>query len=150
MHSIRSTALVLFLLVAAIQGESFAPSSNNLKDRIRYLLEILGTENEYVRFLSYMKIHPPENNAEMKSLYYEFFSRGSYLADLAQIYAKHFTLDDVNKLIQFYTSPLGKKTLRMNQELNKHMEDLMLTKISDYIFTAMEHGLEIVVPEINK
>ncbi len=84
----------------------------------------------------------------MKNFYNELFSLDSYVSDLIEIYAKHYTLDDVINLINFYSSPLGKKTLRMNQVLNKQMEDLMLTKISDYIFTSAEHGYDIVLPQI--
>jgi hypothetical protein len=52
------------------------------------------------------------------------------------------------ELIKFYSSPLGEKSLQFNNILNQQMEDLMLTKISDYIFTATEHGSTIPLPEI--
>jgi len=149
MHFIRSTLFITALLctISTIQGKSTSSTSNNLKGYVKYLLNIIGVENEYQRFLSFMKIHPPED-IKMKNFYNELFSFDSYLSDLIEIYAKHYTLDDVINLINFYSSPLGKKTLRMNKELNKQMEDLMLTKISDYIFTSAEHGYDIVLPQI--
>jgi hypothetical protein len=149
MHFIRSTLFITALLctISTIQGKPTSSTPNNLKGYIRYLLNIIGFDNEYQRFLSFMKIHPPED-IKMKNFYNELFSLDSYVSDLIEIYAKHYTLDDVINLINFYSSPLGKKTLRMNQVLNKQMEDLMLTKISDYIFTSAEHGYDIVLPQI--
>jgi hypothetical protein len=149
MHFIRSTLIIigLFCTIDGIQGKPNNSSPNNLKGYIKYLLNIIGVENEYARFLSYMKIHPPED-IKMKSFYNELFSFDSYISDLTEIYAKHYTLDEIIQLINFYSSPLGKKNLQINQELSRQMEDLMLTKISDYIFTATEHGFDIVLPEI--
>ena len=150
MHFMRITTLIiaLFFTLSALQETSASPSSNNFKDYVKQLLNIMGVENEYVRFLSYMKVYPPENNIQLKRLYNELFSSDAYIKDLTQIYAKYYTLDDIIKLIHFYSSPLGKKSLQVNQEINKQMEDLMLTKISDYIFTAAEHGFDISLPQI--
>lgn len=105
----------------------------------------MGTENEYTRFLSFMKISPPED-LTMKALYHKYFSLESYTSDLTEIYAKYYTVDEIIQLISFYSSPLGKKNLQFHHELNRQMDDMMLTKISDYIFTAQEHGFDIPLP----
>ena len=147
MHSIGSAILILVLIstIGVSYGKPTSFSSNNIKGYIKYLLNIMGTENEYARFLSYMQIHPPED-IKMKALYNELFSTESYLFDLTEVYEKYYTIDDVMKLIAFYSSPLGKKTLQFNQDLNRQMEDTMLTKISDYIFTSAENGFDIPLP----
>jgi len=150
MYSIRSTTLIIILLLTStfIEGKPTYPSSsNNIKDYIKYLLNINGSENEYIRFLSYLKVHPPKDNMKLKLLYEELFSFDSYISDLTEVYAKYYTLDEIIELIKFYSNSLGKKTIRFNHILNEQMEDLMLTKISDYIFTATEHGLKIPLPE---
>ena len=149
MHFFHSTTLVIVLLctVGIIESKPANLPSNNLKDYIKHLLQIIGVENEYVRFLSYLQVHQPED-AKMKELYDEYFSLDSYLSDLTTVYAKYYTLDDVIKLINFYSSPLGKKTLQINHELNPQMEDMMLNKISDYIFTSTQYGYDIPLPQI--
>jgi len=149
MHFIRSKILIIALLctIGIIQGKPIRSSASNLKAYIKYLLNITGVENEYTRFLSYIKIHPPED-IKMKALYNELFSFDTYVSDLTEIYVKYYTLDDVIQLINFYSSPLGKKTLQLTQELNRQMEDIMLTKISDYIFTLIENGFDVVLPQI--
>ena len=149
MHLTRSLTLIfaVVLTYALIEGKPAHPiSSSNAKDHIKYLLKLIGIENEYARFLSYMKIYPPHDNMAMRALYDELFSFNAYIADAVQVYASYFTLDEIKELIEFYSSPLGKKTIHMTNELNKQMEDTMLTKISDYIFTSAEHGLEITLP----
>lgn len=150
MHFIRSTLFIIALLctIGLIQGKPTSSSSPNIKAYIKYLLTLTGVENEYTRFLSYMKIYPPED-IKMKNLYNTLFSSDSYVTDLIDIYAKNYTLEEIIQLINFYSSPLGKKTLQMGQELNKQMEDIMLTKISDYIFTSAEYGYNIILPQIS-
>jgi hypothetical protein len=153
MHFIRSTTIfaAFLLTIQLFQGQATAAAlSTQLKDKIHYLLNLTGGENEYVRFLSYMKIYPPANNMVLKVLYDDLFSQEAYVSDLTEIYAKHYTLDDIKDLIHFYSSPLGKKTLQMRQDLDKQMEEIMLNKISDYIFTAAEHGFDVPVLQITK
>ncbi|CAF2407303.1 unnamed protein product [Rotaria sp. Silwood2] len=149
MDSIRLPTLIIVLLFAigTIQGKPASPSSNNLKDNIKYLLNILGIENEYVRFLSYMKLYPQEDT-KMKALYNDLFSFDSFISDLTEVYAKYYTLDDVIQLISFYSSPLGKKANQVTHALDKEMEDIMLNKISDYIFTLTDNGIDIRLPQI--
>ena len=149
MHLIRSSSILiaLILTINIVQGKpTQAISSSNAKEYIRHLLHLTGIENEYARFLSYMKIYPPSDNIKMRALYDELFSTSAYITDVIQVYAKYYTLDEIVELIKFYSSPLGKKTIQMNNDLNKQMEDLMLTKISDYIFTSAEHGVNISLP----
>ena len=81
----------------------------------------------------------------MRHFYDELFSDNAYITDVVQVYAEHFKPEEIFDLIKFYSSPLGKKAIRLNNDLHKIMEDTMLTKISDYIFTANENGMDIVV-----
>ena len=147
MSSIRSIILIIVLLytIDVSQGKPMNQSSNNFRSYVKYLLNVLGTENEYTRFLSFMKVNPPED-VKMKALYNDFFSFEAYLTDLIDVYAKYYTTDEIVQLINFYSSSLGKKHLQINQEINRQMEDTMLTKISDYIFTSTENGYDIPLP----
>ncbi|CAF0816459.1 unnamed protein product [Rotaria sordida] len=151
MDSIRLTILIiaLFFTIGTIEGKPTSLSSNDLKDNIKYLLNILEIENEYIRFLSYMKLYPPEDT-KMKVLYDDLFSFDSFISDLTSVYEKYYTLDDVTQLINFYSSPLGKKVNKVTQALDKEMEDLMLNKISDYIFALSENGVDIRLPQISQ
>ncbi len=151
MNFIRSTILIIasLLTVTLIQGNPVHPlPSSNIKDYTNYLLNMIGTENEYARFLTYLKIHPPNDNIILRTMYENLFSLSAYISDVAQVYEKYYTLEEILQLIEFYSSPLGKKTIGINNELNHQIEDLMLTKISDYIFTSAEHNIYIPLPEM--
>ncbi|UJR33155.1 hypothetical protein I4U23_020612 [Adineta vaga] len=149
MHLIRLILFItaLFCTNDLIQAKATTPSTAVFKDYVKYLLNVMGVENEYMLFLTYMKVYSPEDS-KLKALYNEYFSHDAYMSDLTEIYMNYYTLEDVMKLIDFYSSPLGKKTLRMNHDVNKQMEDIMLNKISDYIFTSTEQGFDIILPQI--
>lgn len=148
MYLIRSTIILLFFSFVQSKGIHSTSESHLLKEHIRQLLNLHGLENEYARFLSYLKISSPKD-IRLKSLYEEYFSYNSYVSDLVDLYAKFYTSNEIIELLKFYSSTLGMKTIRFNQILNPHMEDLMLSKISDYIFTAAEYGFTINLPEFH-
>ncbi|CAM4933476.1 unnamed protein product [Rotaria socialis] len=147
MYFVRSTPIIvtLLLIITLIEAKPTyrSLSSRNIKDRIKYFLNLTGVENEYARFLNFLNIYPPTDNVKMRSFYNELFSINAYLSDLTRSYAKYYALDEINELIIFYSSSVGQKLIQANSELNRRMEDIMLTKISDYIFTSSEHGFSI-------
>lgn len=147
MYLARSTqfliALMLVLVFTEARQASLSLRSANIKDQVKHLLSLTGMENEYARFLSFLKIYPPKDNAKMKAFYDDMFSNNAYLSDLIRTYSKYYTLDEINQLINFYSSPVGKKSVQAVNDLYRQMEDIMLTKISDYIFTAAENGFEV-------
>lgn len=139
----------LLLIIPLIQGKpTYRSSSANVKDYIKTLLNLIGIENEYSRFLSFLKIYPPNDNVQMKALYDDLFSNNAFISDLVRLYAKYYTLDEIIELITFYSSPVGKKSIQANNELHRQIEDTMLTKISDYIFTSAEHGFSIHLSDL--
>ena len=147
---IRST-MFLIVFVSTLAFVQTKParslSQTQVHESIKELLKFNEFENEYARFLSYLKIYPQEDNLTLRALFDDYFSMNSYLNDLTNVYAKYFTPDEILELIKFYTSPLGEKYNRFTNVLNTQMEDTMLTKISDYIFTAAEYGYTIRFPD---
>lgn len=124
--------------------------SNEFQEDVKHLLSLIGYENEYLKFLSYMRVSPPEDNPVVRQMYDELFSSEAYRNDLINIYGQFYSLAEIKSLVDFYTSPVGKKSLKINREMRKQMEDLMLNKISDYIFNAGELGYDVLVSPISK
>ena len=146
MNFLRSTIVIVTVLFAFHQCQASGRTtkiSHEFQESVKHLLNLIGFENEYVRFLSYMKIAPPENHPEIKELYDGLFSSDAYRDDLIEVYEKFFTLEELKELIEFYSSPLGRKAIRFNATFHKQMENVMLNKISDYIFTAAERGFQV-------
>ncbi|UJR14045.1 hypothetical protein I4U23_001042 [Adineta vaga] len=159
MNFIRFVILILAVLftLTLIQAKvlrsssssSSSVSSQNKHDYIKYLLQTIGIENEYTRFLTYLRVFPPNHGTHLRQLYDGLFSFNAYVSDMGHIYEKYYTSEEILQLIEFYSSTLGKKTLAFNIEMNQQMEDLMLNKITDYIFTAADHNIHIPLPEIH-
>ncbi len=51
--------------------------------------------------------------------------------DLAEIYLKHFTIDDIKGLTAFYQTPLGKKFAEKNSELANDSVELTTRKVAE-------------------
>ncbi|CAF1944233.1 unnamed protein product [Rotaria magnacalcarata] len=147
MYFVRSTPIIvtLLLIITLIEVKSTyrSLSSGNIKDLIKYFLNLTGVENEYARFLNFLHIYPSTDNVKKRAFYDELFSINAYLSDLTRSYAKYYTSDEINELIIFYSSSVDQKLIQANSELNRQMEDITLSKISDYIFTSSEHGFSI-------
>lgn len=48
--------------------------------------------------------------------------------ELVNIYAKHFTHEEIKDLITFYESPIGRKILEKSLEITKELMNAMMTK----------------------
>ena len=69
----------------------------------------------------------PTNNKEkltisLKAFFDKYLPHDRFIEQFAQLYAEIFTEDELNQLIKFYKSPLGKKVaLRLPEVLQKGM-----------------------------
>ena len=76
---------------------------------------------------------PPDYNARMKRVMDSVMSYDEMMQWSAEIYAKRFTLEEINGLRDFYHSPLGQKMVRQMPEI---MTDVM-GKVGNIIATRM-------------
>lgn len=112
MKKVFST-LALFLFVSL---SAFAQTNEAYKDALTKMFQISGTEQTYQAAIEQMFImfkgQYPETSEEMwKELEGEFqqTSMGDLVELLVPVYQKHLTLSDVNGLIAFYETEVGKK-----------------------------------------
>jgi hypothetical protein len=54
----------------------------------------------------------------------EFRAEGGLKSDIIDLYAKHFTHEEILGLISFYQTPLGRKTARALPQLTEEMFDI--------------------------
>ncbi len=66
---------------------------------------------------------------EMEVFMNKYISYGVLKKDIADIYLKNFTADDLKELTAFYLSPLGKKFLSKNQAITRESMQLGMTKV---------------------
>ena len=99
----------LFIAASFLFAVQFASaqSADFKKDMLTYI-NISGTSANFDAFLEPVKEQIPEGKrADFKK---EFKASLPSLYDkMADVMMKHFTHDDVKKMIEFYNSPVGKK-----------------------------------------
>ncbi|HTB63381.1 MAG TPA: DUF2059 domain-containing protein [Opitutales bacterium] len=117
--------ILLFLLPCAAMADDASHRQAAMK-----LLEATGGKdvmrNAFIAVIDNMpasKSMPAAENADMKQAVQQWFDEDFKWEDLssqiADIYAKAFTEDELNQLIAFYQTPLGKKTISLLPEVMK-------------------------------
>ena len=143
MH-LRPTLLVL-IAVCTLQraiGEGVA-SKDVLLNRTLEYLKVTSAEESYdaVIKMTMNSLAPllGSQQAEFKRLINQCCSFSSVKQDLAQLYAEEFTLKDMNQLIRFYSSPIGKKYVKKQPVLLQKAQALGQRKVNEHLakFTAL-------------
>lgn len=110
----KKIILVISLIVVTLNGYSQSTKKN---EKIKQLLELTGSAKIGVQMMNTMipqfsKTYP---NAD-KKFWDEFMSEVNtedMIDIIIPIYEKYYTEEDIDQLIQFYNSPIGKKTVEL-------------------------------------
>ncbi len=51
--------------------------------------------------------------------------RGQLMDQIARIYAQHFTSDELQQIVTFYSSPTGQKLASTNFDINQQLQKVM-------------------------
>ncbi len=107
------TAIFFILLIPAV---SLAQGDSKYKKSLTTLFEVSGTQEAYKAAIKQMMVMYKTSKSEVPAeiwddLEKEFLSTSlSDLVDmLAPVYEKYMTKDDLDKIIEFYKTPVGKK-----------------------------------------
>jgi hypothetical protein len=89
------------------------------------------------------KLITPALFADLEQFFYELFLSPEMMRDLAKVYSQYFTLDDMQDLIKFYQSPVGKKLIKSDSELKLKSqqigEDLLKRHEKDYMLIIAKY-----------
>lgn len=55
--------------------------------------------------------------ADLEQFFYELFASNETISDLSKLYAQYFSIDEMQALAHFYETPLGRKLVKLNNEL---------------------------------
>jgi hypothetical protein len=61
--------------------------------------------------------------ATMRAVLAEFLTADLWEESVTRVYAQHFTADELEELLGFYTSPVGQKSLRLEGQLADEIDD---------------------------
>ncbi len=127
---------VAFVVAAATTGatafaEEQTPSSEEMHADIEHLMKLTGAyDDKLIEQLGSVMAQQvaqasgattPEAAARCVAIAVEavseMFSDGEFKAEMNAIYAKYFSHEDIRKMISFYETPTGKKTIEVMPEL---------------------------------
>lgn len=91
------------------QITDFAKSASNVA--------VEKISKELMKEPKYQKMITPDLTADLKQFFYEQFSSDEMMTNLAAMYQKYFTIEEMMALINFYNSPLGQKIVQANQAI---------------------------------
>ncbi len=106
-----ATKLIDTLSIEHIQEEQFFTSIENI------LESVLDNKEEIESFLA---------------VYKERYSFSDIMVKVAEIYANHFTEDDMLDIINFYSTPTGKKWISNYTIIEKN-----ISKVTEEYFTSL-------------
>ena len=69
----------------------------------------------------------------IKQMVDEYCSFAAIKQELAELYMKEFTLNDMNGFIRFYSSPLGRKLVKKQLILMEKVDDLAVKKLNEHL-----------------
>ncbi|CAF1612500.1 unnamed protein product [Rotaria sp. Silwood1] len=132
--SIRLYFLVIVVIIFSIGIEGKSSINGKLASRINYLLNITEAEKTYQNVLETNINSDPVLSmykSDIMSFINKFFSFQSLRPDIIEIYRDLFTLSDINGLIKFYSSPLGKKLLEKEPQAETRLGQLIQKRVQE-------------------
>ena len=71
--------------------------------------------------------------SKIKAFYEKNIGWQSISDDIAKLYAKHYTADELKKLTEFYKTPLGQKTLKVSPTLAMEGQKLTQERLTSHL-----------------
>ncbi|TBW26649.1 DUF2059 domain-containing protein [Gramella sp. KN1008] len=107
-----------FLFLIAFTGLGLsAQESNSFEQKTVNLIKLTAGQQFDVMTEPLVNMIPQENRAAFKKELVES-TNGLYIK-MAKIYMDSFTEEEVDKILEFYASPVGKKMVNITPELTK-------------------------------
>ena len=121
-------------------------ASNSKHNNIRNLLELTGSANLGIQMMNQMIVNFKQAMPNVPEKFWTDFMKEVNTDDLIKliipIYDKYFTKDDIKKMINFYNTPIGKKTIKLmplimqesmvaGQEWGKQLGEKVAKKIKE-------------------
>lgn len=108
----KKSLLILSFCVLSLSANA---QSNSKNEKIKQLLELTGSGKMAIQMMNQMIGSLKITNSKAGDEFWEDFKKEVKAEDIENmiipIYEKHYTESDIDQLIAFYNSPIGKKTI---------------------------------------
>lgn len=136
-------SLLIMVVALVLTGNAFAQDNAKIKD-IKRLLELTGAADMGIQALGSsmqgLRNSNPNIPEEFFTEFQKQFNAELIVTNIAPIYDKHFTHEEIKELLKFYQTPLGKKTIStmpkimeesmaMGQELGKQVAEKVVKQL---------------------
>ncbi|UJR10894.1 hypothetical protein I4U23_015082 [Adineta vaga] len=125
---------VLLIVIFSIGIDCKSPTKGKITQRIHHLLNITESEKKFNDVLeSHIASDPTlaAYKSEILKFINTFLSFQSLRPHIVEIYRDLYTTSDINGLIKFYSSPLGKKFLEKETQTELRLTALVEKKLQE-------------------
>ncbi len=114
MKKIKQAMVVSVILITLSLG-AFSQTSTSKTEKIKTLMELTGSAKQYKQMMDVMINSVAKTSPTLPKEFLESFVKeidfNGLINEMAPIYDKHFTETDIDGLITFYQSEVGKKMI---------------------------------------
>lgn len=136
----------LLILSFCVLSFSANAQSNSKTEKIKQLLELSGSGKMGIQIMDQMISSFKSSNSKMNEEFWEDFKKEIKAEDfenmILPIYDKYYSESDIDQLIVFYNSPIGKKmistmpqvmqeSMAAGQKLGKEITEKFLAKLKE-------------------
>lgn len=108
----KKSLLILSFCVLSLSANAQSTSKN---EKIKQLLELTGSGKMAIQMMNQMMSNLKTTHSKAREEFWEDFKKEVKAEDITNmiipIYDKHYTESDIDQLIAFYNSPIGKKMI---------------------------------------
>ena len=145
----KTVIVIVFILlsITRVNAAGEASISKEKHDDIMKLLELFTVTSDCDKFLDMAfngmkEAYPEIPIMELTQLRKTYFDRKPYLEKGVEIYARHFSHNEIREMIAFYSSPVGKKLSTTRGE--------MIIEIRQAFQTLGEELMQKVTAELRR
>lgn len=109
--------LLLCLFMATISFTSFSQDINSFEAKAVKLIELTAGQQFEIMTEPIVKMVPEEKRDAFKKELAE--STQELYKKMATVYTESFTEEEIDKILEFYATPVGKKMIAITPELTK-------------------------------
>ncbi len=139
MKTFKSTSIIFLVLM------SMTAMGQTKEENIRKIMEVTGMAQMTQQIMDQMVAMQKQNNREVPNEFWDAFmakvDTKELLDMMVPIYDKYYTEEDIVALLEFYNTPIGKKTISVTPAL---MQESMMAgqtwgmKLAEQIVAEMQ------------
>lgn len=111
-------SLVLIGTLNVVAEEMPDPADVSKRKDIKRLMELVETEKMGTQIMNHLRLTLTKRRSKVPwDAFMAEFDMNEFIEMVIPIYERHFTHDEIEQLIAFYESPIGKKMIKVQPQI---------------------------------